>query len=362
MAVREHKGSWCCYWNDENGKRHEKYFGSGPVGKFKANKFNKRMGFGQSKRKNSNAVQFAQFLPDYLKHIQAKAKNEKNFKNVEWNFSGNILPFWGVYDIYGLIHSDLDDYIIRRKGQKTKKGTPPTLSSINREIDDIQSYLNWCVTTKRILNNPLKGYRRPANDKAVIDPPSVNEINKLIENAVPHIQRFIILSYYVGVRPGPIELSALKWEHINWDEQTILVRSADKKGLTSRRVSMHPALPLLLKQWSLEDRNNQIKTDHIIHFRGKPVTSIKKGFKRAKERAGITRRIRPYDIRHSHVTHQLDEGADIKAVAANIGHKSEDTTRKVYQHISGKLQKEAIEKLPKVAAPAIADTLKRRKI
>ncbi len=362
MAVREHKGSWSCYWNDENGKRQEKYFGSGPVGKFKAEKFNERMGFGKQKRRNPDDVLFAQFIPGYFKHVRAKAKNDKNFKNIEWSFTGNLLPFFGTYDIYGLIHSDLDDYIIYIKGQKTKKGTPPTQSSINREIDDIQSYLNWCVTSKRILSNPLQGYRRPANDKAVIDPPSVNEINQMIENAAPHIQRFIILSYYVGVRPGPIELSALRWDHVNWDEQTILVKSADKKGLTSRRVAMHPTLPKLLKHWFLDDHNNQVKTDHIIHFRGKPVGSIKKAFKRAKERAGITRRIRPYDIRHSHVTHQLDEGADIKAVAANIGHKSEDTTRKVYQHISGKLQKEAIGKLPEVATPAIAETLKQRKI
>ncbi len=46
------------------------------------------------------------------------------------------------------------------------------------------------------------------------------------------------------------------------------------------------------------------------------------------------------------MTQQLDAGADIKAVSANVGHKSPDTTRKVYQHISGKLQREAIAKLP----------------
>ena len=79
MAVREHKGSWLCYWNDENGKRREKYFGSGPVGKFKAEQFNLRKGYGKQKRINSNAVLFAQFIPDYLKHVRAKAKNDKNF-------------------------------------------------------------------------------------------------------------------------------------------------------------------------------------------------------------------------------------------------------------------------------------------
>lgn len=346
MAIRCKNGSYCVYWNDETGKRCEKYFGSGPIGKFKAEKFNERLGFGKQKRLDRQAVLFGQFIEEYLKHLKAITKNQKNYRNVEWSYIGTLLPFFGSHDIYALTHSDLDDFIIHRKGQITKKGTPPKQVSINREIDDIQSYLNWCVINKKILNNPLQGFKRPKDDREVIAPPSTDEINKMIAAAAPHVQRFIIISYYIGARPGPVEIGALKWSKVSWDEKKILIRSADKKGIIGRRVDIHEILFIYLQQWFLEDQNNDVPVDHIVHYKGKPVGSIKKGFKRAKERAGITRRLRPYDIRHAHVTHQLEQGADIKAVSLNVGHKSPETTRKVYQHVSGKLQKEAIEKLP----------------
>lgn len=360
MAVRCKNGSYCVYWNDENGKRKEKYFGSGPVGKFKAEKFNNRMGFGKQKRLDPDTILFGQFIEEYLKHLKAITKNGKNYKNVEWSFIGTILPFWGSHDVYALTHSDLDEFIIHRKKQKTRKGTPPKQVSINREIDDIQSYLNWCVTSKKILSNPLMGFKRPKDDRTVIDPPSINEINKMIENASPHIQRFIIISYYLGARPGPIEIGALKWSKVAWDERKILIRSADKKGIIGRRVTIHETLFIFLKQWYLEDQNRNIPVENIIHYNGKAVSSIKKGYKRAKERALITRRLRPYDIRHAHVTHQLEEGADIKAVSLNVGHKSPDTTRKVYQHVSGKLQKEAIEKLPSIETSTLSEVFKKK--
>lgn len=353
MAVGNDKGSYYVYWDerDKNGKkkRQKKYFGSGPVNEIRAQKFNERMGFGVQKRTAPQAVLFGQFIEAYFKHLSARTKNKKILENASWNFSAHIIPFWAGKDIYDIVHSDLDDYIIYRKDQRTTKGTPPKQVSINREIDDIQQYLGWCVKTHKILSNPLVGYARPKDDREIIEPPSIQEINLLIEKAAPHLQRFLLISFYTGVRPGPIELGSLKWENVSWDENKILIRSADKGGLNSRRIDIHEALLPLLKRWFLEDHNNKkVTIDNIIHWNNKPVNSIKTAFKRAKERAQITRRIRPYDVRHAHVTQQLDAGADLKAVSQNVGHKSPDTTIKVYQHISSKLQKEAIAKLPEL--------------
>jgi len=349
MAIGKDKGSWFVYWN-ENKKRKKKYFGSGPVNEQRAIKFNERMGFGTQKRTAPQSVLFFQFIESYFKHLSARTKNKVNVDNTIWKCKGSILPFWGLKDIYDIVHSDLDDFVLSRKGQKTKKGTPPKQVTINREIDEIQSYLNWCVQTHKILSNPLSGYKRPGDDREVIEPPDIGEINKILGYSSPHLQRFILISFYIGVRPGPIELGSMKWKDVFWDENKILVRSADKKGIKSRRIDIHGTLLDFMERWRVEDRNNQkVDCSYIIHHNNKPVGSIKTAFKNAKERAGITRRLRPYDIRHAHVTQQLDAGADLKAVSQNIGHKSPDTTIKVYQHISSKLQKEAINKLPELS-------------
>ena len=49
---------------------------------------------------------------------------------------------------------------------------------------------------------------------------------------------------------------------------------------------------------------------HIVNYYGRPIKSIKKSWKAALEKAKITRRIRPYDLRHHFVTRALENGAD----------------------------------------------------
>ena len=49
-------------------------------------------------------------------------------------------------------------------------------------------------------------------------------------------------------------------------------------------------------------------------------------------KAGITRRLRPYDLRHAFATFALDAGADIKAVAEMMNHSNPSMILRHYQH------------------------------
>lgn len=63
-----------------------------------------------------------------------------------------------------------------------------------------------------------------------------------------------------------------------------------------------------------------------------PVRSIA-AWKVVKCRVGITRKLRPYDLRHAFATYTLAGGADIGAVAALMGHKSPSMILRVYQYV-----------------------------
>ena len=65
----------------------------------------------------------------------------------------------------------------------------------------------------------------------------------------------------------------------------------------------------------------------------------------AMRRAGITRRIRPYDLRHNFVTKALEAGADPKALAEIVGSRPETLIRH-YQHVTKKLHRETVAKIP----------------
>ncbi len=170
-----------------------------------------------------------------------------------------------------------------------------------------------------------------------IRPPSMAETRAILKAAEPHLVRFIKLSYYLGVRPGAVELLGLTWDAVNWDTNTIEVISAEKGGMVRRHVPIHDGFAAELKSWWKADN----KTGPIIRYRDKPVGSIKTAWENTLIRAKIKRRLRPYDLRHNFITAALEEGADIGAVAAIVG-SSPETLRRHYQHVTNRLRRQTV--------------------
>ena len=88
--------------------------------------------------------------------------------------------------------------------------------------------------------------------------------------------------------------------------------------------------------------------EYVIHYKEKPVKSIKTAWRKTLERAGIARRIRPYDLRHAFATELIAAGADIGTVAKLMGHSSPTMILTHYQFVMDKQKKEAIEMLPEI--------------
>ena len=63
-------------------------------------------------------------------------------------------------------------------------------------------------------------------------------------------------------------------------------------------------------------------------------------------RAGIERRIRPYDLRHAFATMCLDAGADLKCVAEIMGHADETMIVRYYRHTNATALRAAVNAAP----------------
>lgn len=259
-----------------------------------------------------------------------------------------ILPHLGNTDAYRLTARRLDQYVNKRLGTGVKKTT------VHRELSDIQAVLNFAADPARrlITRNPVAGYKKPRRDDEIIRPPSRTEADNLLAKSPPHLIRALALSYYTGIRPGLAELFRIRWSDIDWDDKTILIRSAKKGGPAYRIVPIHPDFLPELKTWYQEDKKQDTE---IVRYRGKPITTIKSAFRAAKKKAGITRRLPPYAFRHAFVTRILDEGGDLKSTSEIAGHSRPDTTTRTYRHTNLTEHRKAVMKLPALTIPQKKD-------
>ncbi len=203
--------------------------------------------------------------------------------------------------------------------------------------------MTWSAKRKPPLipYNPVRDYKSPDEDNAVIPPPTQEETGAILKAASPHLVRAIMLSYYLGLRPGSVELLTLTWDNVNWETETITVASAHKGGPSRRSVPIHGDFLDQLEQWYNEDK----KKGHIVHYNGKQIKKIQTSLEGAIKRAGITRRIRPYDIRHNFITQALADGADLKALSEIVGSRPE-TLMRHYQHVTRELHRQTVAKIP----------------
>lgn len=356
-------GRWFVQYPDKlrPGKKKRKYFGRGVKAEQKAREYNESLALGkQGIRKSKNAsVYFCDLVNEYasarLAHIQ-----ESTLTNFMWKMQGVILPEFGDIPAMNITPKRIDAYVKTRLTknrvikQVTKTGVvkkrtikPAKKTTIHRELSDIKAVLNWAVKRKMIVFNPIEKYEMPKKDDAVILYPGEDEINAILKHSPERLVRAISISYYTGLRPGEKELYSMRWNHVDFRANTIMVKSAKKGAKYKYRiVPIHPHFTTILKQWYHQDES---PSGAIIHYHGKPVKSLKKSYAKAKEKAGITRRLRLYDFRHAFASLLLKNSADLKATSELLGHSRTDTTTRIYQHTDFRMHQDAVSKLPPLA-------------
>jgi len=365
MAIAQKPdGRWAVVYR-EDGRQRWKYFGRGAEAEAEARRYDADLKVAGNVRQYRKQPKV--FSPTMTELADAYVTAKKStmapatLNALVHKLTAVILPIIGYLKALRLSPARLDAYVERRlktpltvkvgsknapreKILKDADGHPcfPKTTTIHRELSDIQAILNWSADRKLIPYNPVRGYAKPSRDDAIIRPPSTMEVGALVRHAAEHLKRALLIAYFTGLRPGGAELYRLTWNDVDLDSGEIFVTSARKGGLRSRRVPVHFSFAEMLKDWHADDGGKGF----LIHYRGAPVKSIKTAFAAAKCRAGISRRLRPYDLRHAFATAILAAGGDLKSTSELLGHSRPDTTTRVYQHTSPELHRDAISRLP----------------
>jgi len=217
-----------------------------------------------------------------------------------------------------------------------------TQSTINRRVSILRTAMNWGANNGLIKENPLRDLRMPRAKAQRIAPPTPDEAKAILAAAAPHIQRVILLGLYAGPRIGPSELFRLTWHDVDFTRAILRMPNA-KKGSHDeyREIPIRAQLLPMMKAWLRKDMEKGI--EFVISYGGRKINSVGQGWRKALRRAGVMRRIRPYDLRHAFATYALVGNADIGAVAQIMGHSDPSMILKTYQHVQDTQRRAAIE-------------------
>lgn len=343
MAIRKREGRkspWQVYWNNPiTGKRETKSF----IVRDDAAQFNgeikQRLKYEPDSFRPAvelpAPLSFQAVLWDYLKVKQFKPKN----LSVYIAHMRSVLPVLANIPI-----DQIDKRVMKGLELELVKGGIEQ-NTIKRKVGIVLAVIRWALDMELIDIDPLPRYKcAPGIDKKN-PPPTPEELDALLAVAPDHVQRVLILGYYMGARVGPSELYKVLWQDVDFTEGRLRIWSADKNLKTPwRDLKIRAELVPVLQAWQSRDEEKGAK--HVINYHGKPVGHIRKSWATALKNAGIKRRIRPYDFRHAFASQALANGADVKAVTEIMGLSSPAMLYRHYQHVMTKQKDHALESIP----------------
>jgi len=180
---------------------------------------------------------------------------------------------------------------------------------------------------KTILKKEIQ-IPHPKRNKPLPEVLTIKEVSELIKATKNPKHKLIIkLLYGCGLRVS--ELTNLKKQDFDFEEDVILIKQA--KGRKDRFVKMPCTMKEELKAFTKLNNENYFFPSN----RGGKLSTatIRKVLEQSTKKAKINKRIHPHTLRHSHATHLLEQGTDLRIIQKLLGHSDIKTTQ-IYTHIS----------------------------
>jgi integrase/recombinase XerD len=222
--------------------------------------------------------------------------------------------------------------------------------SIARNLAAVRGFHKFLQIDGLAENDPTVNVDTPRGWKRLPKTLSMFEVDALL--AQPDLstmlglrdKAMLELLYATGIRVS--ELVGLRLQDVNLERGFIVVTG---KGSKERAVPLGDAATGAVKDYLHRARPLLMKhgvSDHLfisVRRRGITRQMFWERIKFYARTAGIASSISPHTLRHCFATHLLDNGADLRAVQAMLGHADISTTQ-IYTHVSRERLRQIHEK------------------
>lgn len=163
---------------------------------------------------------------------------------------------------------------------------------------------------------------------------SVEEADRLIGVAAPHLRPAIITALFTGLRLTNV--MALDWADVDLPARRITVRVKSRKP-GGKVLSVPIATPLVAELALL----GAADTGPVFTYRGRPVAKMRRSFTTALRAAGIAD-FHWHDLRHTSASWMVQRGVPIAVVRDILGHSDIKLTMR-YAHVAASQKIDAVE-------------------
>jgi integrase len=308
-----------------------------------------------------------EYLEYWLEYAHKRAIRPRSYERYEQIIRLHIVPSLGKLHLQKLTPQHLQ----KLYADKAKAGfSPVTVIAIHNML---HTALDDAIRLGLVSRNVCKLVsppRRPHREMKALTP---DQVRFFLSEARGHPQETLfILALATGMRRG--ELLGLKWQDINFAQETLQVRrvlsrvptkmvdevgqsyvEAEPKTEKSRRsIALAPfALEALKEQRSrqeeMKEKAGVLWEDHDYVFCTPTGKHLHPGnvlvqLKNVLKKAGLPD-IRFHDLRHSTATMLLSMGVHPKVVLELLGHSEISMTMDIYSHVLPSIQRDAVNRL-----------------
>lgn len=313
---------------------------------------------------------------DWLPELDTQVK-ASTYASVESHVRLHIGPAIGHINIEQLTRRDLTQFYANLlKKPASGRRRPLSRTSVQRVHATLHWALEGLVQSGRLSSNPARGIRQKRRKWETYEFRiwTVRELNRfLTQNKTDPLFALWRLLAMTGMRRG--EALGLKWNDLRNTSKTVAIRraitlvggrivlsspkSGQGRGIAldretvatlgryrrsqsiARRVAKLPAIQPY--DWIFAGPDgNPIRPDYVS-----------KQFRRHVAQMNVPD-IRLHDLRHTHASHLILSGANIKAVQERLGHADIVLTLNIYAHLLPTTQREAVTELERFYRRAIS--------
>lgn len=212
--------------------------------------------------------------------------------------------------------------------------------TINAWTGRLEAVFNYCVQEELVAKNPWAHFR-PLEAERGSHAGTLEQFHAVYPHLPVWLQWACRTALALFLRPGITELFRLQWSAFSWPTGSVKVWMGKVRAFKT----VYPVRAYLDEAWSRFEADGRDSSLYVCRSAtGKPVCHYAHPWQDAFAKAGV-KPFPLYGLRHIAATTALEQGADVAAVAANLGHASPVTTLANYAHAMPTAQKAASQAL-----------------